>query len=270
MHLDAAHPRSADARTGPDQVHLVSGAERAGEERAGHHGAESFHREGAIERQEERSLLRSRRIDPFLDRPGDGLDQLAQALTGTRRDLDDGRLLQERSGEQLAQLEQEQLAVVGAQAGQEVGLGERDDAGGHAEEPQDVEVLGGLRHRPLVGRDAEDRHVYAERGAHHRPQEPLVARDVHHPRRPDAGQFQVRVAGLERDAAALLFRQTVGVDPGQRLHQRRLPVIDMACCPDDDAQRGCCVHSSTQATPGASLPRSSAASPLITATGAVQ
>ena len=32
---------------------------------------------------------------------------------------------------------------------------------------------------------------------------------------------------INGDAAALLFLKPVGIDPGQRLHQRRLAVVDV-------------------------------------------
>ena len=99
-------------------------------------------------------------------------------------------------------------------------------------------MLRRLRHRSLVRRDAEHRHVDAEGGADHRTEEALVAGNVHDARDADAGKVQVRIPGFERDAAALLLGQAVGVDSGQRLDERRLAMIDVPCRSDDDAQRG--------------------------------
>ena len=160
--------------------------------------------------------------------------------------------------------------MIGAERRQQIGLRERDHPSANAEQPEHVEVLGGLRHRSLVRRGAKDRDVDAESRSDHGAQEPFVARDVDDSGGPDCRQLEVRVPRFQGDATPFLFRKAIRVDSRERLHQRRLPVVDMACGPDDDAQRGCCVHSSTQAIPGASLPRSSAASPLITATGAAQ
>ena len=72
-------------RAGAGEVHLVSGSERSGEERARHHRAEALDREGAIERQEERRLFRPRRGLPRPHRVGHRGHQLAQALTRPRR-----------------------------------------------------------------------------------------------------------------------------------------------------------------------------------------
>jgi hypothetical protein len=41
------------------------------------------------------------------------------------------------------------------------------------------------------------------------------------------GQRRVGVTEVERDAARLFFRQAVGIDAGQRLHQRGLAVVDV-------------------------------------------
>ena len=158
--------------------------------------------------------------------------------------------------------------MVGAQGGQEVRLGERDDPRAHSQQAQHVEVLGRLWHRTLVGRHAQDGHVHPECRADHRAQEALVAGHVHHAGRADAGKIQVGVARLQRDPSPLLLRQPVGVDPGERLHQRRLAVVDVPGGADHDSQRA--GHSSTHPTPGASLARSKRGSPCRMATGAAQ
>ncbi len=269
VHLDAAHPHPAGLRAGAGEVHLVAGSERSGEERSRHHRAEALDREGAIERQEERRLFRPRRGLPRPHRVGHRGHQLAQALTGPGGHLHDLRLLEEGALHQLAQFQREDLAMVRPELGQEIGLGHGDDAGLHAEKPQHVEVLRGLGHGALVRRHAEHRHVDPSGGRHHGAEEPLVAGHVHHSGRADAGQVQVRVARLERDAAALLLRQPIRVDARERLHQRGLAVVDVAGGADDDSQRAA-VHSSAHPTPGASLPRSSDASPRSTATGDAQ
>ena len=50
----------------------------------------------------------------------------------------------------------------------------------------------------------------------------------------DALDHGVRKAELDGDAALFLLLQPIGIDPGQRLHQRALPVIDMTGSADDD------------------------------------
>ena len=129
-------------------------------------------------------------------------------------------------------------------------------------------MLRRLWHRALVGCDAEDGHVDTSRRRHHGAEEALVAGHVDHARHADAGQFQVGISGFESDAAPLLLGQPVGVDAGERLHQRGLAVVDVAGGADHHPQRR--AHSSTQKMPGASFFRSSAGSPRRTATGAAQ
>ena len=47
-------------------------------------------------------------------------------------------------------------------------------------------------------------------------------------------QVHVREAKVDRDASPLLLLQPVGVDPGERLHQRCLPVVDVSRRSYDD------------------------------------
>ena len=63
--------------------------------------------------------------------------------------------------------------------------------------------------------------------------EPLVAGHVDEAEHAAVRQRQVGVAELDRDAARLLLLQAVGVDAGERLHQRGLAVVDVACGADD-------------------------------------
>ena len=105
--VDLHAPYSDGARlcSGADEVDLVAGRQRAGEEGAGHHRAESFDCKRSIERQKQRALLGPRLL--FLDRIGDRFHQLGQAAARSRRTFDDRRLLEESALHQLAQLEHE-------------------------------------------------------------------------------------------------------------------------------------------------------------------
>src|SRR3954471_22105941 len=120
VHLDAAHTRPADPCARPDQIDLVACPERTGEQGPRHHGAESLHGEGAVERQKEWADLRPGGVDPVLGGLRDGLDELPQPLARPRRALDDGRLLQERPGEEIAQFQEEKLAVIRPERGQQI------------------------------------------------------------------------------------------------------------------------------------------------------
>src|SRR5205823_1817630 len=68
--------------------------------------------------------------------------------------------------------------------------------------------------------------------------EPLVPRHVDHADRlGDAlrREIEVREAELDGDAALLLLLQAVGVDAGERAHQRGLAVVDVSGGADDAA-----------------------------------
>jgi hypothetical protein len=52
------------------------------------------------------------------------------------------------------------------------------------------------------------------------------------------GQFEMREAQIDGDAAALLFFQAVGINAGQGFDQRGLAVIDVAGGADDDGFHG--------------------------------
>jgi len=92
-------------------------------------------------------------------------------------------------------------------------------------------------------RDDEQGEVDAAGARNHRVDQPFVARHVDEtehivagqPFVADCGGFDrnVCVAKLDRNSARLLFLQAVGIDAGQRPHQRRLAVIDMPRGADD-------------------------------------
>jgi hypothetical protein len=92
----------------------------------------------------------------------------------------------------------------------------------------DREVLARLRHHALVGGDHEQHEVDAGRAGHHRAHEALVARHVDEAEAQPAAEVERREAELDRDAARLLLGEAIGVDAGQRAHERRLAVVDVA------------------------------------------
>ena len=117
----------------------------------------------------------------------------------------------------------------------EVGLGQHDNAARQAEQIQDGEMLAGLRHDAVVGGDHQQHEIDAGRARQHVVHQLLVARHVD-----EADDLPIRArpvgeAEIEGDAARLLFRQAIGIDAGQRAHQRGLAVIDVAGGPDDHA-----------------------------------
>src|SRR5690606_4864593 len=110
---------------------------------------------------------------------------------------------------------------------------DRDDTARDVEQIEDLQVLDGLRHDAVVGGDYEQGEVDAAYAGQHVAHESLMAGNVDEadqtrPRHVDVGETEV-----DRDAAAFLFRQPIGVDAGQRLHQQGFAVVDMACGSDD-------------------------------------
>ena len=73
----------------------------------------------------------------------------------------------------------------------------------------------------------------AVRAGKHVLNEALVARHIDKSDA-DVPEIEIRKTDIDRNAAALLFRQSIRVDPRQCAHQRRLAVIDVTGGTDDD------------------------------------
>jgi hypothetical protein len=153
-----------------------------------------------------------------------------------RRDRHHLGLFQHAAREKRGQVGIEERPPVVPQTAKEVRLGQSHDPGPDPEELADVEVLAGLGHDALVRGDDEDGQVDPAGAGGHRLHEALVARDVDHSGHRSVRQGEVGEPELERDAPPLLLRKAVGVDPGERLDQRRLAVVDVAGGADDHAR----------------------------------
>ncbi len=116
-----------------------------------------------------------------------------------------------------------------------VGLGDRDDALLDPQRREHLRVLERLRHHAVVGGDDHEVAVDPGRPGHHRPHEALVARHVDDRDVPSGGQHEGREPELDRHAAGLLLGEAVGVDAGQRVHERRLAVVDVAGRPERES-----------------------------------
>ena len=150
--------------------------------------------------------------------------QLLEAGSRLRADRDDLGL-----GHELPRLLDRELERLGVDR---VRLRHGDDPALDAEEPEDRQVLVGLRPRPLARVDDEQEEVDPGRARDHRPDEALVAGDVDDGDAPPVGQLERRVAEVDRDPAAPLLRQAIRVLPGQRPDEPRLPVVDVPGRPD--------------------------------------
>ncbi len=96
-------------------------------------------------------------------------------------------------------------------------------------------MLAGLRHDAVIGGDHQQHEIDAGRAGQHVVHELLVARHVDEADDLPIGARPVGEAEIDGDAARLLLRQAIGIDAGQRAHQRGLAVIDMARGADDHA-----------------------------------
>ncbi|HET6157046.1 MAG TPA: hypothetical protein VFE34_01760 [Dongiaceae bacterium] len=97
-------------------------------------------------------------------------------------------------------------------------------------------MLTRLRHDAIVRSHHQQHAIDAGRASQHVVDQLFVARHVDET---DDGAVRTRPIGeaeIERDTARFLFRQPVGVDPGERSHQRRLAVIDVAGGSDNHAE----------------------------------
>ena len=92
-------------------------------------------------------------------------------------------------------------------------------------------MLARLRHDRFIGRNHQQYQVDSSNSRQHIAHKALVPRhiDKAQPQYLAIGGGQVRVgeAEVNRDAAPLLFLKPVSINPGQRLHQRRLSMVDV-------------------------------------------
>ena len=232
VHLDPAHLHETVARRDGE---FRVGCDAPRHQRPCHDGAEAFHGEHAIDRQP--------------GRPFDGAAVRVPADVGQRRTdrvqpfacprghRNHRGAVQERSGDQLADVHARELQRVGVD---EVGFGQRDEACRHAQQAADVEVLARLRHDRLVGRHDQHHEIDAADAGQHVLHEPLVAGHVDE-REGDVVDRLVREPEVDGDAARFFLFEPVGVGPGQCAHERALAVIDVSRGADDDGLHVPCV-----------------------------
>src|SRR5205814_666401 len=94
--------------------------------------------------------------------------------------------------------------------------------------------------------DHEQEEIHARRPRDHRAHEALVSGDVDDGQAVAVRELERRVAEVDRDPALALLRQAVRVLAGQRLHERRLAVVDVAGGRDGEG------HARTLPRPGLS------------------
>jgi hypothetical protein len=227
LRMQAAHARPARAG---HQHQFIADGHATCMHRAGHDGAHAVQREAAVDGQAERGVLVPRRggLRGSGGQPAAQRRQPVPTVGGHRQHRGAGqrRGLQQRGRFSAHGLHARRVSAIA--------LGHRHRAARHPQQRQHGQVLARLRHHTVVGGDQQQRGIDAGGAGQHGVHQALVAGHVDEADAfLDAGQVQVGVAQLDADAALLLLRQAVGVDTRQRLDQRRLAVVDVACGADD-------------------------------------
>jgi len=89
-------------------------------------------------------------------------------------------------------------------------------------------MLARLRPWPLVGGNDQEQEFHARGTREHIVQKAFVAGNVDNARFNAVIEAQMREAQIERHATQTLFDPAIGIGAGERAHQRRLAVVDVA------------------------------------------
>ena len=193
VHLNGAHSHVSPGRLEPE---LVARADGPRPERPRDHRPDTAQGEDSVD-EEPCGKVGPALLDLGRDH-GERRTELVEPCAGHATDRDDGR-----AGNELAELlhRQRQRLLV-----DDIGLRDGDDALLDAEQPEDREVLVRLRARALGSIDHQQEEVDSRGARDHRPDEPLVARDVDERKRRSVRKREGRVAEVDRDAAGALLR----------------------------------------------------------------
>jgi len=119
-----------------------------------------------------------------------------------------------------------------------VNLGDHGKAAADSEQAADGEMLFGLRLDTFFCGDGEENGIDAACACEHIADKELVSGNIDEADSQRGVVGRVRVEGgesqIDGDAAPLLFGQAVGVHAGESVHERRLAVVDVTSCSDDD------------------------------------
>ena len=223
----------ADARRPPADVHLLIGSQRAARQRAGDHGAAALRGERAVDPQAGPAAIDGRRRRP---RGGRARRAARRARRRSLRRRHDGCTARNvpatrsrmSSVCRCRHSSSTRSTLVRATITRRL----------HPEQFEDAQVLFALR-LPAFGRgDHEQARVDAADSGQHVLQEAHVAGHVDEADRGARRQRRVGEAEVDGQAAALLLGEPVGIGAGERQHQRRLAVVDVAGRGDDASARG--------------------------------
>ena len=228
-HPMALHLPDPHLLRGRQQFEHLSRANPARPERSGDNRAEPGHRETPINGQAGRSVDRAGRRIP--QRGVDGGDKGRDPVAPAGGDGEDRRAIQEGPrGRRPDIVRDERKPVL---IGDQIDLVQDDDPPAQLEEPEDVQVLAGLRHHAFVRGDHQQHQVDPGGAGEHVSDEALVTGHVHEAAPPAARQIEVREAEVEGHPPSFLLLEPVRVDPRERSDEGALPVIDVAGGADD-------------------------------------
>ena len=197
-------------------------------DRAGDDRAVSGDREDSIDREPEEAGVVAR--PSFLAESAQSLTEMADSVTRCGRSPHDLRLFEKGAGDQGSDV---RFDEVEPSLIDQIALGEDDHAPGEAQQAKDFQVLTGLGHDGVVGRDDEHGEVQSGRAGEHISDETLVTRDVHE-RDPQPTEFELGETEINGNPPLLLGREAVGINAGQFSDKRGLAVVDMTRGPDNE------------------------------------
>jgi hypothetical protein len=169
------------------------------------------------------------RVD-VVGQTGKRLFQFWYTLTSSGTDGDDRRSFEERAVNEvfgLGSRKLEQFLV------NEIGFCKYDQTRLNVKQSTDIEVFARLRHHGFVGRNDEHDQIDPVSTGEHVLDEALVPWNIDEAKLKVA-DHQIRKSDVDSDASLLFFFEAVGVDTGERLDQRGLAVVNVACGSYDD------------------------------------
>ena len=180
--MDAAHPDFGPARR---EEEAVTDRNAAGEDRSGYHEARALDQEHPVDGEAKMAADGARR--DRLGQPAQGLTEPRDAIAGHTGDRYHGRAIEagarEDRGDGALDLDQ-------SLGRDPVGLGQRDEPMGHAEQVEYGEVLQGLGHGAIVGRDHEEGGIDGRHAGQHVAHQSLVPGHVDEARDPPVGKVR--------------------------------------------------------------------------------
>ncbi len=217
--FEAPDTKPAVARKKP---HRLLHAKPAAGHRTGDHGAETGHRENAIDVHAE-DVSPVALTHPAGDR-ANGSVQLIDSFSGYGRYRQNIAALKKCPLCQLANFLRGQLT---GRLIDKIRLGQCRHTVGHPQHLHDSQMFPGLRHHPFICGHHQEGEIDADRSADHGMYEISVPGHIDHTQRIPRGQPEMGKTEVDGNTASFFLLVRVAVDTAERLDQRGLAVIDM-------------------------------------------